>query len=92
MDVPKAERVCVVDIPSCSRACRSSRDIDVYASESTNRMASTCVRWHATDHGKGDIPAKKLLLPEPLRPTTTLCRAENGSIWVWSRSYKIKYI
>jgi hypothetical protein len=32
------------------------------------------------------LPAKKLLFPEPLRPTTTLCFGEKGSIWVWSRS------
>jgi len=35
-----------------------------------------------------NAPAKKLLFPEPLRPTTTLCRGENGSICVWSRSGK----
>jgi hypothetical protein len=32
------------------------------------------------------IPAKKLLFPDPFRPTTTLCLEENGSICVWSLS------
>ena len=43
---------------------------------------TTAALWYA--------PAKKLLFPEPLRPTTTLCLGENGSICVWSRSPRIK--
>lgn len=35
---------------------------------------------------KESVPAKKLLFPEPFRPTTTLCLGEKGSICVWSRS------
>jgi hypothetical protein len=35
-----------------------------------------------------NIPAKKLLFPDPFRPTTTLCLGENGSICVWSLSVR----
>lgn len=30
------------------------------------------------------MAAKKLLFPEPLRPTMTLCLGEKGSMTVWS--------
>lgn len=36
---PYAERVVVTETPSWSRDCRSSRDMEVYASESTKRIA-----------------------------------------------------
>lgn len=38
-NAPKAENILVVEMPSWRRDCLSSFDMDVYASESTNRMA-----------------------------------------------------
>jgi len=83
---PYADKVVVVEVPSCRSAWRSSRCRDVYASESTNRMAVRNCEKSSQRAKLTDAPAKKLLFPDPLRPTTTLCRGENGSMDVWSRS------
>ncbi len=40
---PKADSVWVVETPSCKSACLSSRDMEVYASDRTNRMAGETI-------------------------------------------------
>ena len=60
--------------------------MDVYASESTKRMAAKHQQDKHMVFRLSSLPAKKLLFPDPFRPTTTLCLEENGSICVWSLS------
>ena len=54
--------------------------MDVYASDKTKRIAADATIRLRTVLFHRHAPAKKLLLPEPFLPTTTLWFAENGSI------------
>jgi len=86
-NTPYADKVVVIKIPSWSSACLSGPDIDVYTSDSTKRIAVFSLWDYYLPKHKKDVPAKKLLFPDPLHPTTTLCLGETGPIcvWLWSR-------